>query len=222
MGRYWRYTSHEITMTKISFVYFDVGGVVIKDFTDTPKWRDMQTYIGITDEQFMQFEQIYNALVSDIARGKIPTDTVVENFLSQTKIPLPNGFSLQEYFLENFERNELIWPIISIVKEKYRIGLLTDMFNGLFDGIKVRGLYPNIKWEVIIDSSVVGFKKPMPEIYEIAANKVNVPPNEILFIDNVQKNLDGAKLAGWQTYRYDSSNYEKSSHDLLDFFSQMI
>lgn len=33
-------------MSKISFVYFDVGGVMIQDFSDSPKWEGMMDVMG--------------------------------------------------------------------------------------------------------------------------------------------------------------------------------
>jgi FMN phosphatase YigB (HAD superfamily) len=59
----------------------------------------------------------------------------------------------------------------------------------------------------------------MPEIYQIAQEKAGVPAKEILFVDNRQKNIDGAKKVGWQTFFYDSKDYNKSSHDLGNFLN---
>lgn len=207
-------------MSKISFVYFDVGGVAIKDFSDSSKWIELKDYLGLTSDQFRDFEKVYRDQADSIARGKKSTDSVIKIFTDQTGILLPESFSLEKYFVDNFKQNQSIWPVIAEVKKKYRTGLLTDMFPGMLNEIKDRGLFPPVAWEVIVDSSVVGVKKPMPEIYTIAAESAGVPSSEILFIDNMQMNLDGAKQAGWQTHLYNPSDYEKSSQELLKFFNQ--
>lgn len=38
------------TKQKIKFIYFDVGGVVILDYSKTNKWNEMLTDLGIPEE----------------------------------------------------------------------------------------------------------------------------------------------------------------------------
>jgi 2-haloacid dehalogenase len=47
------------------------------------------------------------------------------------------------------------------------------------------------------------------KIYEIAVEKANVNPKEILFIDNNQENLDNAAKLGIKTLHYRSSKQLK-------------
>ncbi len=126
-------------------------------------------------------------------------------------------FSLLNYFIDNFEVNTNLWPIIDKLQLTTKTGLLTDIYIGMLNKIFAKKLIPNTNWHTIVDSSVEGVRKPMPEIYTLAAERAGVPADEILFIDNRQKNLDGAKLAGWQTYLYDSSNYDQANRDLARF-----
>jgi hypothetical protein len=44
----------------ISFFYFDVGGVVIKDFSATNKWGAMLADMGVTPEKMSQFDQLWD------------------------------------------------------------------------------------------------------------------------------------------------------------------
>ncbi len=127
----------------ISFVYFDVGGTVIKDFSGTDK---------------LEHEP-------EISCGRYPIEP-----------------SLVSEFVNRFEKNESIWPVINELKKHCRVGLLTNMYPGMLALIKQKGLLPRIDWEIIVDSSEVGFCKPNKEIYEIARQKTGVPAEEILFI----------------------------------------
>ena len=88
------------------------------------------------------------------------------------------------------------------------------MYEGMLDLIKRKKLIPDINWDVIVDSSVEKYRKPDKEIYEIAESKSGFKGNEILFIDNKRENLEIPKEMGWQTYWYDSSDYDKSSCEL--------
>ncbi|KKU45330.1 MAG: HAD-superfamily hydrolase, subfamily IA, variant 3, partial [Microgenomates group bacterium GW2011_GWC2_46_7] len=97
-------------------------------------------------------------------------------------------------------------------------GLLTNMYPGLLDTIYARGdLMELINWNVVVDSSLVKAQKPDKKIFEIAESKVDCPPGEILFVENQQRHLDGAKQLGWQTFLYDSSRPAESSQTLANF-----
>ncbi len=92
------------------------------------------------------------------------------------------------------------------------------MWVDMFQEINNYNLLPKTKWDVVVDSTKIGLQKPNREIFEYATKKAGVKSEEILFIDNSLKNIDVAKKYGWQTFFYDSSNYEKSSKDLLNFY----
>ena len=129
----------------------------------------------------------------------------------------PIEFSAVLEIVKKFERNESIWPVIQEVIKYFRIGLLTNMYPGMLLEIKKQELLPDVKWNLVVDSSVEGFAKPGKEIYEIAQKRAGVETNELLFIDNTLANVEAAKSFGWQTFLYDPSNYEQSSKNLLEY-----
>ena len=51
-------------------------------------------------------------------------------------------------------------------------------------------------------SSRMKMLKPSREIFDAAAAEIGLPPEEILFIDDSQSNVDGALAAGWQAGLY--------------------
>jgi FMN phosphatase YigB (HAD superfamily) len=208
-------------MAKISFIYFDVGGVGIKDFSDSPKWGNMMDDMGVSPDRRDEFNTLYKKYDTEICVG-LDIDTLVPIFIEKLNLSLPPNFSMLKYFVDHFEQNASIWPIIERAKEVSRIGLLTDMYPRMLDLIKSRNLLPPTAWDMVIDSSVEKVRKPTKEIFDLATLRTGVKPEEILFIDNRQWNVDGAKAMGWQTFLYDSSNYEKSSADLTQFLSQNL
>ncbi len=92
------------------------------------------------------------------------------------------------------------------------------MYPGMFAAIKEKGLLPNVPWEIVIDSSVVGMKKPERPIYDLAREKAGVKNEEIFFVDNVPNNITAAKNLGWHTFLYDPVHAEESSQRLLQQF----
>lgn len=210
-------------MSKISFVYFDVGGVAIKDYSSTNKWEIMKNDLGATGDLSKKFEIIFRQYNNRLTTGLIDADSLLKIIAKQLKLNLSSKISLLTYFVDHFEQNIPIWPIVSSLKETKKVGLLTDMYLGMLDTILAKNLIPsNIIWDSIIDSSILGVKKPMPKIYQIAQEKAGVRATEILFIDNLEKNLVPARKLGWQTFLYDSRDYEKSSLKLAKFLSNLV
>jgi len=82
--------------------------------------------------------------------------------------------------------------------------------------IKANNLIPDIDY-ITIDSSIEKCRKPERKIYEIAQDKSGFRGDEILFIDNKKENLEIPKEMGWQTFWFDSSNYERSNKELESF-----
>lgn len=203
-------------MSKISFVYFDVGGVVIKDFSDSGHWSNMKRMLNLHPSQDEAFETLYKVCEEKMCMGENDVQ-YLPLFTKQFGITFPPGFTFTKYIVDHFDINPGIYPSIKYTKSKYHIGLLTDMYLGMRSYMQNRGLFPAIEWDTILDSSELGVKKPMPEIYRIAQDRSGVSPEQILFIDNREKNLVPARALGWQTFLYESSNYDQANADLAKF-----
>lgn len=203
-------------MTKISFIYFDVGGVVVKDYSASNKWVEMQCDLGVTPELENKFEELWNAHTQ-----RVCLDYDVDNFTAILRrdlgLKIPESYSMLEDFISRFETNESIWPAIQHVQSLYPTGLITNMYPRMLALIKANNLFPSVDWDIVIDSSLELVKKSDPAIYQLATDRAGVPKEEILFVENSKKHIDGASDFGFQTFFYDSSDYVQSSSDLLTF-----
>ena len=56
-------------------------------------------------------------------------------------------------------------------------------------------------FDEIIESSVVGVRKPEPRFYEIACERLGVDPSECVFLDDLGINLKPARTMGMQTIK---------------------
>lgn len=57
-----------------------------------------------------------------------------------------------------------------------------DSFSELFDGVTISG--------------EVGLHKPQPEIFELSAERIGLPPEECVFVDDLRENCAGAEAVG--------------------------
>jgi putative hydrolase of the HAD superfamily len=56
--------------------------------------------------------------------------------------------------------------------------------------------------DVIVYSHEVGVAKPDPAIYAIATRKLGVEPHEVVFLDDDDSCVEGARAAGWHAVRH--------------------
>lgn len=200
----------------IKFVYFDIGGVLIKDFSDdTDKWESILKEIGVKRELYNQVSDLFCEYEKNELCTTRSVDSLIPIFSKKFDINFPKDFSFLEYNLDHFGRNPSIWPIVKKAKQNYNIGLLTNMYVKMLDGIKEKKLLPPVDWDVIIDSSVVKLRKPDIQIFKIAQEKSGFKNSEIFFIDNSIENVKAAKDYGWNAYRYNPVNPRLSNKELL-------
>jgi putative hydrolase of the HAD superfamily len=67
-------------------------------------------------------------------------------------------------------------------------------------------------FDTIVYSHEVGHRKPEPAIYAIASERLGVKPQEVLFLDDLQANGDGARAVGMNAIRF--LNTEQAILDL--------
>jgi FMN phosphatase YigB (HAD superfamily) len=205
----------------ISFVYFDLGGVVVRDLYEANKWIDMKRDIGINVENDKEFDQFWKKHEKEVCVAGRDVDTLIPLIENKFHLSFPGGFSLLTDFVNRFEPNKSIWPVIDKIRQDCRVGLLTNMYPRMFSAIIEKRITPPITWDVIIDSSIEGCRKPDSDIFKLGEQKANVKKDNILFVDNEIKNINAAKDFGWQTFFYNSGNHEKSCFDLLRYYNQI-
>jgi putative hydrolase of the HAD superfamily len=61
-------------------------------------------------------------------------------------------------------------------------------------------------FDVVIESSKVGLRKPDPAIYKLACSKMDIDPTEAVFLDDLGINLKPARVLGMVTIKVLSAN----------------
>jgi epoxide hydrolase-like predicted phosphatase len=97
------------------------------------------------------------------------------------------------------------WPVVHKARElKARgvsIALLTN--NVKEWGDHWRATFPvDELFEVVIDSSEVAMRKPNPKIYLLTCERVGVPPDASVFIDDNSDNIAAARELGMETVHF--------------------
>ncbi len=200
----------------ISFVYFDVGGVLAIDFSGNDGFTQLGKEMGVPEGHMGEFMQLF----IDEERACCTTDPIdmlLPHLEKTFGITIPQSYSLLDGFVRHFHRNDSIWPVVEYAKSKARVGTLTNMYVNMFRELEAKHVIETVAWDVMVDSTKVGYIKPDKEIFLLAQEKAGVPAGEILFVENSQKHIDAARELGWQTFLYDPKHPEASSEALLDY-----
>ncbi|HVL95550.1 MAG TPA: HAD family phosphatase [Solirubrobacteraceae bacterium] len=87
---------------------------------------------------------------------------------------------------------EMIAAVAAAKATGVRTGLLSNSWG--------RNSYDRTGWEDLFDATVisgeVGIRKPDPAIYALAAERLGLPPAEVVFVDDLPHNLEPARDAG--------------------------
>lgn len=87
------------------------------------------------------------------------------------------------------------------ISERYRTAMLTNNFNAGDDpGSGSHGEAKKL-FEVIIESSKAGVRKPTPRFYELACEALDVEPTACVFLDDLGINLKPARAMGMTTIK---------------------
>ncbi|MNX51157.1 Fructose-1-phosphate phosphatase YqaB [compost metagenome] len=111
-------------------------------------------------------------------------------------------------------RNEQLVEYLRSVKDRYKIGLLSnvgsDTMDSLFSPAEQAELF-----DTVVLSSDIGMTKPSPDIFEFAAHRLGVQPEECLMIDDLLGNIQGAERAGMKGVVY--STFEQATSSIEDY-----
>lgn len=124
-------------------------------------------------------------------------------------------FNFARYWVANFT---IIQETFALVRELadagIPVGLLSNIYPGVFEIIDETQLFPFTNWAQTILSCDVGFVKPELEIYELAEQKSGTSSELILFIDDKSDFLKPARKRGWQTYLFDPNDPIVPTHNI--------
>jgi epoxide hydrolase-like predicted phosphatase len=105
---------------------------------------------------------------------------------------------LQKLFGELQVHDDVVAHIVALRSDGYRTALIT---NNVAEGSNAwRSLVAvDDLFDVVVDSSSVGMRKPNPAIFTHALEQLDVTADRAVFLDDAEGNLVGARRAGLHT-----------------------
>jgi putative hydrolase of the HAD superfamily len=194
------------TVTKLKAAIFDIGGVL----THSPVTR-IKAFCaenGIPDDVRWAIFAPEDGPWSRFERSELTPETFAAEFDVHIKPcgTSATGAGFMQWFFSGFgERPEMV-NVVRHLRGKTKLAAITNNVardepaQRRTSGIDVHSLF-----EVVIESAIVGVRKPEPRIYQIACEKLGIEPHEAVFLDDLGANLKGARALGMQTIKVDDT-----------------
>jgi putative hydrolase of the HAD superfamily len=115
-------------------------------------------------------------------------------------------------------RPEADQAIRIVHKAGVRLAILSNELD-LFYGAEFRNQLPLLSlFDVIVDATYTGILKPDPRAYSAATAALGLPSEACVFVDDQQRNIDGAAAAGMHTVHFDVREPRQSYSKALGHF----
>lgn len=187
--------------TAITAIGFDLGGVVITG--NQPRlYRFLAATLGCDTYALATAVAHYKP---QLESGTIELDEFWGLLSSSLHVAKPAQELQEELWTHGFleqtvVRQEVLDLVERLRQNGYKIGMFTNISHQ-FDLVdQKRGVFEH--FDVVLKSYEVGFVKPQKEAFEALAEALETPMSEIVFIDDIGMNIDGAVAAGMQGIQY--------------------
>lgn len=173
----------------IKAIIFDCFGVLVTSSYEPFK----QKYFGNDQSLIDEFMWIENRS----SRGEITLEEADIEFARIAQIS-PEQAATE---LSRNPRNAQLLDYINELKKDYKIGMLSnvadDRLSELFNDEDIAA------FDDIVLSYQVGLAKPDERIYRLSAQRLDMDPEDCLFIDDNSSYCVGARLVGMRTILYE-------------------
>ncbi|MGK2954283.1 MAG: HAD family hydrolase [Solirubrobacterales bacterium] len=209
-------------MPKIEMVISDFGGVLTTPLAES--FLAVQDRVGIAPQAFAA------ALKDTVkATGKNPlfelecgriTEKAFDDQLATALEPhLGHRPDIKQFGLELFSTLEPNPGMLDLIREVKRDGYRTALLTNNVKEWEVlwREMLPvDELFETVVDSAFVGIRKPDPGIYELTLDRVQLPPEACIFIDDLKINCDAAAGMGIHAVHFrETAQARAEVHELL-------
>jgi putative hydrolase of the HAD superfamily len=195
-------------VTNRTAVLFDLGGVVLG--SPLHAIRDYERELGFELNAINRVaaETAPDGAWSRLERGEIEMEAFYSAFeadCAAAGLVMDARVMMQKMSEATAPRPAMLDAIRLLRENGFRVGALTNNWAHAEDADRGDGTRAlRDRFDVFIESSVEGLRKPDPAIYKLACERLGVTPAEVIFLDDIGGNLKPAKAMGMATIKVDA------------------
>jgi epoxide hydrolase-like predicted phosphatase len=177
----------------INAIIFDLGGVLLRTADFSPRDK-LAANLRMSLHELEEF--IFGGESGDRAqRGEITVWEHWENLRSQINCSPQDFKALLDEFFAQDELDQKLIGYVRRLHKTYKTALLSNAWDDLRQVIAEKWHFENAFDEMII-SAEVKLAKPDPRIFQLVLDRLSVEASQAIFVDDMQRNVDGAKAVG--------------------------
>jgi glucose-1-phosphatase len=190
-----------------AFIYFDLGNVLCF-FSRPQEIRQVSEVSGVPEDKIKDvLLHPQHGILWPYERGELNDEQFHAEFCRLTGSH-PDMAALLRADSEIFHFNFELLPLLAHLEDsQIPLGILSNIcpphWRVVTDGRY--SIIPNAFKKCAL-SYQLGAQKPNEKIYRSAAELAGVPPQQILFIDDVADNVAAARNLGWDAVQYTSTD----------------
>ncbi len=191
----------------VKLIIFDVGGVLL-DFSEEEYSAYITHKLGINEKDFLK---TLRALLKKAEVGRLPAKRMERILSSKFHVPV-SKLEFRQSFWNLAKLDQNVISIATKLSKRYKVVLLTNVCFVRYRQMK-RMLLDKLDFKVFA-SCYIRMAKPSARLYKYVLKKMHVKPNEAIFIDNLERNVEGARQVGIKSIRFES--YDKLVKELIE------
>ncbi len=175
----------------------DFGGVLTTNIFDSfSAFCDAEGLDPVTVRDAFRSDPVGRALLFDLELGKLDEAGFEAPFCRLLGLSDDRAPGMIERLFGGMKADHAMLNAVRAFKGLgVRTGLLSNSWGeGRYD----RSQFPEL-FDAVVISAEEGMRKPDPEIYALATERMGLPPEEIVFVDDLPGNLKPARAMGMVT-----------------------
>jgi len=176
----------------IRAVLFDVGGVLLRTEDLTPRRRWEQRF-GLTEWGLAEIV-FSNPVARRSSLGQASQVEVWAEVARRLSLAPEELEALKLDFWKGDVWDEALLGFIRSLRPRLKTGIISNAWSDALELVKTH--VNQETFDEVLFSSEEGVEKPELEIYQRALARLNVLPTEAIFVDDMPKNVEGARAVG--------------------------
>lgn len=198
--------------TQITCLFLDIGGVLLTDGWNT---HARKLAASTFDLDFPEMEDRHRLVFSVYEEGKLSLKEYLNRTVFFEERPFTSDHFRQFMFAQSEADPEMI-ELVRTLKAKY--GLKTIVVSNEareLNAYRIRKFSLDGFVDAFVSSCFVGIRKPDPDIFRLALDIAQVPPEQIAYLENTTMHVEVAASLGIRGIRH--TDYASTRARLAEF-----
>ena len=182
----------------IKAAIWDFSGVILQPLVADPH-AYIASELGVPAEEIRKYFDGVRNFRLDL--GEESEQDFYMRMIKELGLSADDRIVFEDYLFDLYEVNRELIDFIKQSRPKIKPALCSNFSGTLRPLIRDKYKIENL-FDVIVVSSEVKMLKPQAEIYQLTLQQLGVTPQEALFIDDQEKNVEGAEVVGMRGIIY--------------------